>query len=412
MTVTINDSQIGTIADIEIFLSGSFALEITAFQRKESYKWIEKTLVRFQYYKLEKAEKGLVKAYLSKITGYSRAQITRCIKQYIDTGRVRLSYGYQHRFEKKYVDQDIRLLAKTDRLHNYPNGNMIKRVLQRMDNLYSCVEFTRLSTISVAHIYNLRKSKLYQRLNNDYDSTKKTPTAIGKRQKPQPKGHTGFIRVDTCHQGDQDGEKGVYHINMVDEITQWQVVIATERISENYLIPALKIALELFPFEIQNFHSDNGSEFINRQVARLLNKLLTEQTKSRSRKTNDNALIEGKHNIIRKWIGYSFIQQKYAEVVNQFYLGYFVEYLNYHKPCAFAREIVDPKKKGKIRKVYKLEDYQTPFEKLKTVPAKKQHFRGGITIANLEKIAMSRNDNQMAEAVQKARQEMDEVIYS
>ena len=65
------------------------------------------------------------------------------------------------------------------------------------------------------------------------------PVAIGERRKPEPGGRPGYLRVDTVHQGDLDGVKGVYHINAVDEVTQWQVVGAVEHISEAWLEPLL-----------------------------------------------------------------------------------------------------------------------------------------------------------------------------
>src|SRR6202035_495748 len=102
-------------------------------------------------------------------------------------------------------------------------------------------------------------------------------------------GSTRFIR------GDLDGVKGVYHINAVDEVTQWQIVGATAHISEAWLLPVLEAMLRQFSFQILGFHSDNGSEFINHTVARLLNKLLVEQTKSRPRHSNDNGLVESKN---------------------------------------------------------------------------------------------------------------------
>jgi hypothetical protein len=67
-----------------------------------------------------------------------------------------------------------------------------------------------------------------------------------------------------------DGEKGVYHINAVDTLTQWQVIGCAAKISEQYLIPVLEAMLHQFPFRIQGFHSDNGSEFINHTVPKLL----------------------------------------------------------------------------------------------------------------------------------------------
>ena len=135
----------------------------------------------------------------------------------------------------------------------------------------------------------------------NYVKTKPTGVTIAERRRPNPQGRPGYLRLDAVHQGDQNGAKGVFHINAVDEVTQWQIVAATERISEAWLLPVLKTMLEQFPFRILGFHSDNGSEFINATVAKLLGKLLIEQTKSRPRQSNDNALVETKNGaVIRK----------------------------------------------------------------------------------------------------------------
>ena len=139
-----------------------------------------------------------------------------------------------------------------------------------------------------------------------YQATRPTEVAIGERRRPEPNGRPGYLRIDTVHQGDLEGVKGVYHINAVDEVTQWQVVGAAAQISEAYLLPVLEAMLEQFPFRILGFHSDNGSEFINHTVAQLLNKLLIEQTKSRPRHSNDNGLVEAKNGaVVRKHMGYS-----------------------------------------------------------------------------------------------------------
>ena len=159
------------------------------------------------------------------------------------------------------------------------------------------------------------------------------------RMKPRPEGKPGFIRVDSVHQGDLDKQKGVYHINLVDEVTQTEVVVTVEGISEYFLESALLDALTQFPFRIINFHSDNGSEYLNKTVARLLNKLVIEQTKSRSRKTNDNALVEGKNTaVVRKHYGRIHIPRKYAPLMNTFNRKYLNPYIFFHRQCAFADE--------------------------------------------------------------------------
>jgi hypothetical protein len=38
-------------------------------------------------------------------------------------------------------------------------------------------------------------------------------------------------------------------------------VCSIEKISEQYLIPALETMLDLFPFKVIRFHSGNGSEY-------------------------------------------------------------------------------------------------------------------------------------------------------
>ena len=178
-------------------------------------------------------------------------------------------------------------------------------------------EYERLAGISVAHLYNLRGGAQYRKRRVVFQKTKPRAVAIGERRKPEPGGQPGYIRIDTVHQGDKDGVKGVYHINAVDEVTQWEIVGAVEQISEAWLMPVLEDMLDQFPFHIRGFHSDNGSEFINEKVSKLLNKLLAEQTKSRPRRSNDNGLAETKNGaVIRKHIGYGHIRSEHAEAIN------------------------------------------------------------------------------------------------
>lgn len=108
--------------------------------------------------------------------------------------------------------------------------------------------------------------------------------------------------------------------------------------------------LEAFPFTLLGFHSDNGSEYINSQVADLLDKLCIEFTKSRSRHSNDKALAESKNAaVVRKQFGYSHIPQRWAPLINEFNRQHLNPYLNFHRPCFFPETRTDAK--GKERKV-------------------------------------------------------------
>ncbi len=338
-----------------------------------------------------------------KITGYSRAQLTRHIKQYRKTGQVKIKEYDRHKFEKKYTPQDISLLARTAQVHDSPNGASLKKTLERMAGEYGKEEYLNISHISVSHIYNLKKKVSYLRSVASYQKTNKGKAkAIGQRCKPQPQGQPGYLRVDTIHQGDRERQKGVYHINTVDELTQWEIIGAAEKITEEYLLPLLEKMIANYPFRIINFHCDNGSEYINQKVVEMLNRLLIKLTKSRPRHTNDNALIETKNGwVVRKWLGYSHISQEHAQGINDFYFECFNEYLNFHRPCAFPTEVIDSK--GKIKKKYRYQDYQTPYEKLKSIPEVQKYLKGGITLESLDRIAHRYTDNEMARKVQLAR---------
>ena len=208
--------------------------------------------------------------------------------------------------------------------------------------------------------------------------------------------------MDSVHQGDLDGIKGVYLINAVDEVTQFQAVFAVEHISEAYLLPVLAAMMDAFPFVILGFHSDNGSEYINHKVAKLLKKLLIEQTKSRSRQTNDNALAESKNaSTVRKYLGYSHIPQRFASQVNAFTVEVLSPYLNFHRPCHFPTEYTD--EKGRIRKRYRYRDMMTPFEKFRSLPEAESYLKKGTTLKKLDAIAAECSDNDAAQHLNEAR---------
>lgn len=270
--------------------------------------------------------------------------------------------------------------------------------------------FENIARISVAMIYKLRKSKHYQHLTKRFEKTKPVTTPIGLRTKPEPNNQPGYLRVDSVHQGDKAGVKGVYHINTIDEVTQFEFVAAAEALTQELLIPILRRLIEAYPFKILGFHSDNGSEYINRFVVSLLNELLITMTKSRPRHSNDNALVETKNgSIIRTWIGYGFIDKKFARDLNEFYFGSFNEYLNYHRPCAFAS--IKQLPNGKITKVYRQQDYATPYDKLKSLPNAKKFLKKGLTFKILDQQFLSRNCNQQAEIVQHQRQTLFNKIF-
>lgn len=285
----------------------------------------------------------------------------------------------------------------------------LKKLCERAWQVYGETDYTVLANISVSHLYNLRKSTPYKRQRRHFDKTCAKVSSIGERRKPQPNGKPGYIRIDTVHQGDLDKKKGVYHINAVDEITQFEVVCTVEKISELYLIPALQQLLDTFPFHVLGFHSDNGSEYINRRVAELLEKLRIEFTKSRSRQTNDNALAESKNGaVVRKLFGYAHIAQRWAPLINEFNHQHLNPYVNFHRPCFYPDIYIDAK--GKQRKRYPYKNMMTPYDKLKSLPNAKEYLKPEVNFEILEKLAHQLSDNQAADSLQSARQTLFRTI--
>lgn len=391
------------------FVEASEELRFEGENRQQVYGWVERLLVQQEYAQHGKAARGLVRRYIEKMTGMSRAQVTRLIARYTATGQVRPTIYRRRRFPGLYTRADIELLASVDEAHETLSGPATRRILEREVELYGKQEYARLAGISVAHLYNLRKSQRYRERRLNYVKTRPTAVSIGERRKPQPQGRPGYLRLDTVHQGDEPkgGEKGVYHINAVDEVLQWQVVGSTPRISEVYLEPLLKAMMRQFPFRIKGFHTDNGSEFINRTVAELLNKLLIEQTKSRPRQSGDNGLVETKNGaVIRKHIGYGYIDAGHADRINDFYREYLNPYLNYHRPCAQADVEIDEKGRKRVR--YKR--YQTPLETLLALDKPAQYLRQGLSINALKRIAAALSDTDAARRMQQAKNKLFEKL--
>jgi transposase InsO family protein len=398
-----DDSEATSLEQIRAFLAGSGEVRFAGQRREEVYSWVERTLVRHRYSSLDRPGKGLIRRYLVRMTGLSRAQVTRLITGYGKTGLVRATAYQRTKFTKHYTAADVDLLAYVDKAHGNLSGPATRRILEREFVEYGQAAYQRLATISVAHLYRLRNSEPYRKRNTSYQPTRPTPVPIGERRKPQPHGSPGFLRIDTVHQGDQDGRKGLYHINAVDQVTQWEIGAATPQISELWLLPVLEARLGQFPFVIRGFHSDNGSEFINYNVARLLNKLLIEQTRSRPHHSGDNGLVESKNGaIIRKHIGYAHIEARHAEAMDQFHQQYLNPYVNFHRPCAVPKVVTAAN--GKHRRVYLR--WATPFELLRESPHCDSSLRAGVTLAELERFAQTQSDTEAALAMQQAKRKL------
>ena len=402
-----NDNERLSLDQIRAFLEASEGTKFQSTDKPGLYKWVNRTLHQQGYERLKRKAKGLVRRYIAKMTGLSRAQVTRLITCYASGEAVKLKPYRRQRFASRYSRADIGLLAQTDQAHDTLSGPATVKIMEREFGEFHKTGYERLKDISVAHLYRLRSTTTYRKQRVNIQLTKPTKISIGERRKPAPGGKPGYLRVDTVHQGDRDGVKGVYHVNAVDEITQWQVVGAVPAICEAFMLPMLEAMFQQFPFAIRGFHSDNGSEYINYEVEAMLKALLVQQTKSRPRRSNDNGLVECKNGaIIRKHMGYGHIPPEHAPDLAKFYRESFNPYLNFHRPCGIP--IIHIAANGKEQRKYL--DYSTPFETLKTIPEWETYLHPSVTADQLSRAAKVVSDTEAASQMQQVKSHLFDQI--
>lgn len=385
-----DDSRIESIEQLEQLVNSSERLVLSLSSIEDKYACIDRTVDRFTYRKLGRKQKHVVYRYLRKLTGYKKAQLLRLIKRSVVGALVRKAYKRENP-NRIYTSADVKLLEKTDEFHLRLNATATHEILRREWEVFGHWQYQHIARVSVSHINNLRHHPVY--VNSWVNATKPREIAIGATKPPEPNNLPGAIRIDTVHQRD------VFHINAVDEITQWEIVVCVPVIAESVMKPALERLLAQFPFRVFNFHSDRGGEFINYTVEAILNRLLIKHTKSRSRHCNDNALVETKNgSVIRKNMGYAHVNQPMADTINAYYEHWFNPYLNFHRPCLYLTE-TKKDDRGRERRVYG--DVMVPYDKLKQVyrETKRNVLVSSTSWKKLDTIAFDYSDNEFAERV-------------
>lgn len=406
MNINMNDSNIVSLRQVEETILSSVAPAFSFESHEKAYAWISEVLNRFGYHEKgrTKKEKISIRGYIKRFTTYSRSQITRLIKEKKKTGTLKYGKGKKrHQFKKIYTREDARLLAEADNAYRRMSGDAMRKVFEDEFKVYGKKDYENLAKISHGHFYRLRDSDTYKEKSITVGRTISVMRSIGIRKKPQPNGKPGYIRADTVHQGDLEGVKGVYHVNLVDEVTQWEILFCVDSITEVSMAYVLAEALRFFPFIIVGFHSDNGGENINGSVSAVLQKLFIEQTKSRSGKCNDNALIESKNgSVIRKHMGHWHIPKYEARKINGFYRDCFNEFLNFHRMCAYPTVVVGADGKKKI--IY--EKTMTPCQKLLSIPEVEKYLREGVTVSHLKEKMLRASHIEYAKIMHEAKQKL------
>jgi len=189
MNITMQNLERLSLDEMKEFVEGNRKVCFSTETREETYGFIEGTLKSQQYRKLNKGQKGIVRRFLVKVTGLSRAQMARLVGRWMKQRRIPLkTVVKRRRFARRYTAADIRLLASVDAAHEDLSGPGVRRILQREFTVFGKPEFRNLADISASHIYNLRDSKTYAGVRVHMTHTQARQVSIGERRKPDPQG--------------------------------------------------------------------------------------------------------------------------------------------------------------------------------------------------------------------------------
>ena len=179
MVIDMEEARLQTLAQVKAFLDGT--AEVTfRVPKAERHRFIERVLKRFGYSAHSKADKGVLLRYLERMTGLSRQQVTRLVRQYRKDGKLSRRQGApKHGFTRRFTATDVALLAEMDVLHSTLSGPATKKLMERAFFVFGDARFERLAGISVSHLYNLRGEKQYQSKRRHW--TKTRPTGVAHR---------------------------------------------------------------------------------------------------------------------------------------------------------------------------------------------------------------------------------------
>ncbi|MEI8016048.1 MAG: hypothetical protein WCH20_14575 [Nitrospira sp.] len=198
MVIDMEEARLQTIEQVRAFLNG--ATEI-AFRipKMERYSFITRVLTRCGYAAQGRVGKGVWLRYLARMTGFSRQQVTRLVRQYLEAGTLSIRRGPPQRgFRRRFTATDVALLAEIDALHSTLSGPATKKVKERALLIFGDARVERLAGISVSHLYNLRGGTQYQCTRRHWTKTRPTGVPIGQRRAPQPNGSPAISGSTVC----------------------------------------------------------------------------------------------------------------------------------------------------------------------------------------------------------------------
>jgi hypothetical protein len=409
MVIDMIEAQVRTLEQVRQVLAGTSGDGVQAAHQDDEgrYAWIEQVLQRFGYRQLPRGHRGPVLAYLQRLSGYSRAQITRLVARAGTPVKPLVkNYGAPRHAVCPAVHTCRRGVAgRCGPAMGTLSGPATACVLRRQRDVFGPSALSDWARSRWAPVQPAPQRGYRPARGADQDQATRRTLQIGVRKAPAPEGRPGFIRIDSVHQGDLDGIKGLYHINAVDCVTQWQVVASVQTISEAHLLQRDRADADAVPVRDPGLPRRQRQRVRQPQGGADAGQAAHRVHAQPPRHSNDNGLAETKNGaVVRKEFGYEHIHQRHAARFDTYCREYLNPFLNYHRPCLFATDLADPKKPGRIKRVYRPQDAMTPLDKLASLPEAAGFLRPGMTLAHLRALAMALTDMQAAEELNDARQ--------
>ena len=116
--IDMNVSRLETIEHIRKFLASTAEVAFSHPADESARRiFVATVLKRYRYVGLPKGSRGVLFAYMQRLTGYSRQHLSRLIAQYRDTQSIKpLNRASRTSFTRIYGAEDVALLAETEGL--------------------------------------------------------------------------------------------------------------------------------------------------------------------------------------------------------------------------------------------------------------------------------------------------------
>lgn len=198
MQVSVRMPERMEVGEMRSLVAGTASIDFEPKGKQEVHSWGEAVLRLQRYFELKRGERGTVRAYIGRVSGLSAAPISRLIGRYSQEGRLRpCAQRRRPRFVRRYRDEDLRLLAEADELHEGLSGPALRKIFEREYRVHGRAEYQRLAGISVSHLYSLRNSPRYRQMSTLRQKMRPVHNSIGERRCPGPSERRGYLRVDT-----------------------------------------------------------------------------------------------------------------------------------------------------------------------------------------------------------------------